>query len=149
MDKYMTLSEFKGYVISAALASAVLFGYGYHNTIDALIVTSVWIFLAFSVLAVVMITFFTYAIRKHKDRSSKELAPFYKAISAMHNHGFKRLFSFLFVGYWLYALILQEWTVTAVIYFITVFYMQVFVYLTKDLAKDFFVEQLKGEGVPE
>lgn len=148
-NKFMTLTELRGHIISAGLASAILFGYGYHNTIDALIVTAVWIFLALCVIAVGTMTVFTFAIRKHKDRSSKELAPFYKAIGAMHTHWLKRLFGMLFVGYWLYALIVQEWTVTAVIYFITVAYMQTFIFMTKDIAKDFFVEQLKGEGISE
>ena len=126
----MKISDIKGHVISAALASSVLFGYGHHPTVDAIIVTAVWIFLAFSILAVGMITFFTIVIRKHKNRNTKELGKFYKSIADMHRHPIKRVFGLIMVGYWLYAFIIQEWTVTAVIYVITVASMQLFIFLT-------------------
>ncbi len=145
----MTASEIKSHVFSAALASSVLFGYGYHSTIDAIIVTAVWIFISFLVLAVGMITFFTIAIRRHEDRDKKELGAFYKSIADMHKNPLKRVLGFIFVGYWLYAFIIQEWTVTAVIYVIITAYMQLFIFLTKDIAKEFFVNQLKGEGITE
>jgi MFS family permease len=148
-NKLMTFSEFKGYVVSSALASAVLFGYGHHPTVDALIVTAVWIFLVFVIVAVATMIIFTIAIRRHEKRNDKELGKFYKGIAELHKHPAKRLFGLLFVGYWLYALIVQEWTVTAVIYLITVAVMQAFIFMTKDIAKDFFVNQLKGEGINE
>lgn len=147
-SKFITASEIKNHVISAALASSVLFGYGYHPTVNALIVTAVWIFLAFAGAGVIVLTFVTVAIRKN-NRNDKELGIFYKALSALHGHPIKRLLDLSLVGYWLYALTIQEWTVTAVIYLIIVVCMQLFIFLTKDIAKNFFVGQLKGKGINE
>lgn len=146
---FMTMADFKGHTVSAALASSVLFGYGHHPTVDALIITAVWIFLTIATLGVIAITFTTVAIRRHDKCNDKELGTFYKAISEIHSRPLKRLLGFLFVGYWLYALIIQEWTVTAVLYLIIVCVMQAFIFMTKDIAKDFFVSQLKGEGISE
>lgn len=147
---FMTLSDLKGHAVSVALASAILFGYGYHNTVDALISTAVWIYLVIIIISVVTVTFFTFAIRNYPDkRNDKEMGKFYKSIADMHTSIGRRLFGFLFVGYWLYALIVQEWTITAVVYLVAFVYMQAFIFLTKDIAKDFFVNQLKGEGITE
>lgn len=145
--KIMTFGDFKNYIASIALASAILFGYGYHSTVDALIVTAVWIFLSIAIVGVTLLTVITFAIRNHKNRNDQEAGPFYKALSDMHDrHIVKRLIGFVMIGYWLYALIVQEWTVTAVVYLITVTYMEAFIFATKDIAKEFFLSRLKGEG---
>lgn len=143
----MTLSDVKGYAISAALASSILFGYGYHPTIDAIIVTIIWIWLGFCIIAMAGLSVATVVIRKHDNSNDKDLGAFYKALSAMHTSIVKRLIGLGFVGYWLYALVVQEWTVTAVFYVILTVYVQAFTFLTKDIAKEFFVNQLKGEGL--
>ena len=145
----MSVTEVKGYVISAALASTILFGYGYHPTVDAIIVTVIWLFLIFTAIVMIGLSVATIAIRRSDEADSKDLSEFYKALSAMHTSIFKRLLGFGFVGYWLYALIVQEWTVTAVLYVIITVYVQFFIFFTKDLAKDYFVNQLKGEGISE
>lgn len=148
-NKFLSASDIKGYVFSASLASMILFGYGYHSTVDAIIVTVVWMFLLFSAVVIIGLSVATFAIRKHDKRDDKDLGKFYKALSDMHKSNAKRLVGFMFIGYWLYALVVQEWTVTAVLYVILTMYVQVFIFLTKDIAKEFFVNQLKGEGISE
>jgi hypothetical protein len=147
--KFLSASDIKGYAFSAALASSILFGYGHHGTVDAIIVTVVWMFLLFSAVVMIGLSVATFAIRKHDKRDDKDLGKFYKALSDMHKSNAKRLVGFMFIGYWLYALVVQEWTVTAVFYVILTIYVQVFIFLTKDIAKEFFVSQLKGEGLDE
>jgi len=148
-DKFLSGTDIKGYAISVAMASSILFGYGYHPTVDAIIVTVIWVFLTFSAFVMIGISVATVAIRKHDKRNDKDLGKFYKSLSDMHKSPVKRLIGFVFIGYWLYALVVQEWTVTAVLYVILTLYVQLFVFLTKDIAKEFFVNQLKGEGVSE
>lgn len=148
-DKLVSWSELKGYLISVGLASAILFGYGKHPTVDAIIVTAVWIFLVIAALTFIAMTAITIAIRRPDNRYDKDLGKFYKALSSLHKSTLKRLLGFVIVGYWLYALVVQEWTATAVLYVILTIYGQFFIYATKDLAKDFFVNQLKGNGTNE
>jgi len=144
MEFKLTLTDIKSYIVSGALASAVLFGYGQHPTVDAIIVTVVWIFLVAGFLAMVMLTAVLVAIRKSDERNNKEFGKFYDAISKMHKNVLGRIIGFGMIAYWLYALIAHEWTATAVFYVITVVYIQFFIYATKDVAKTFFVDQLKG-----
>ena len=146
---FLSAKDIKAYAISASLASAILFGYGYHGTVDAIILTIVWAFLLFSIAAMITLTVVLVAIRKHDKRDDKELGKFYKALSDMHSSIIKRFIGFAFMGYWLYALVVQEWTVTAVFYVILTMYVQLFIFLTKDIAKAYFVGQLKGEGLSE
>jgi len=147
--KFLSLSDIKAYATSATLASAILFGYGYHATVDAILLTVIWAFLLFSTMAMITFTVVLVAIRKHDKRDDKELGKFYKALSDMHSGIIKRFIGFVFIGYWLYALVVQEWTVTAVFYVILTMYVQLFIFLTKDIAKAYFVAQLKGEGISE
>ena len=143
----MTWSKIKGYLTSIALASAIAFGYGYHPTVDAIIVTVVWIFLPLTALSMILLTIMVFAVRSdNKLRSDPDMGKFYKALRDMHLNVVGQIISYTIVGYWLYALVIQEWTATAVFYVTLTIYSKVFSYMTKDLVKDFFLEQLKGEG---
>jgi len=143
----MTWAKIKGYLNSIALASAIAFGYGYHPTVDAIIVTVAWITLIFSAIAIIALTVIVVVIRGDKDiRSDEAVGPLYKALRDMHSDVVGQIISYAIVGYWLYALVIQEWTATAVFYVTLTIYSKVFSYMTKDLVKDFFLEQLKGEG---
>ena len=149
-NTFITWGDLRGYAISIAMASAILFGYGHHPTIDAIIATFVWVFLIFAAVVMLGLSGSLIAIRRHEKRNDPDLGKFYKALSAMHKKGIiKRLLGFGLIGYWLYALVVQEWTATAVFYVILTMYVQLFIFLTRDIAKDFFVNQLKGEGVAE
>lgn len=142
----MDWKTIKSWLLSVAMASAILFGYGHHPTVDAIIVTLVWVFLIIAGLAVVALSIGTFAIWRNERRFDKDLGSFYKKLSEMHQSWWKRLIGFAIIGYWLYALITQEWTATAVFYVILTIITQFFVFFTKDLAKEFFLAQLKGEG---
>ena len=143
----MTWSKIRGYLTSIALASAIAFGYGYHPTVDAIIVTVVWIFLPLSALSMILLTIMLVVVRSdNKLRSDPDAGKFYKGLRDLHSNVAGQIISYMIVGYWLYALIIQEWTATAVFYVMVIIYTKVFSYMTKDLVKDFFLEQLKGEG---
>ena len=85
MDLGIKVSDIKAYAISAALASSILFGYGYHGTVDAIIQTVAWAFLIVAMLGMITFTGVLIAIRKHDKRDDKELGMFYKALSDMHS----------------------------------------------------------------
>ena len=144
MKRKLTSSDVKGWIFSIALASAIIFGYGQHPTVDAIILTVVWIFLAISVLGLGFLTSVLVLIRKTDKPNDKDFGKFYKSLSNMHKNILGRIVGFMLIAYWLYALVIQEWTVTAVFYIIVVIYTQFFIFMTKDIAKDFFHNQLKG-----
>ncbi len=146
-DENMKLRDIVSYAISVSLIFAIIFAYGKHSTVDALLVTATWILIGLAGVMVVVFSFITFAIRKHERRNDRDLGNFYKALSEMQSSIPKRIFGLFVTAGWLYAFILHEWTVTAVIYFIIVVWTQIFIFLTKDLAKDFFLAQLKGEGL--
>ena len=140
----ITFGDIKGYIFSIALASAIVFGYGQHPTVDAIILTVVWIFLTISILGLGFLTSLFILIRKTGKPNDKDFGKFYKSLSDMHKNMLGRIIGFMLIAYWLYALVIQEWTVTAVFYIIIVIYTQFFIYFTKDIAKEFFHNQLKG-----
>ena len=143
----MTLKDLYNSLFSAALASAILFGVGYHPTVDAIILTLVWIVIVLAILSVILLSVVTFVVRHNEEiRSAKEMAPFYKAISNMHKEWAARILSYGLTLYWLYALIVQEWTATAVVYTISSISAFTFIQLTRDLEKEYFVERLKGES---
>jgi len=142
----MEWKTIKSWLLSAAMASAILFGYGHHPTVDAIIVTVVWMFLIIAGVAVAALAIGTFAIWRNDRRFDRDLGDFYKNLSEMHQSWPKKLVGFVFIGYWLYALVVQEWTVTAVYYVILTIFTQLFVFATRNLAKEFFLAQLKGKG---
>ena len=140
----LTFDDIKGWLFSISMASAIVFGYGQHPTVDAIILTVVWIFLVVAAVGLAMLTGVIIMIRKTGKPNDKDFGKFYKSLSNMHKNILGRIVGFMLIAYWLYALVIQEWTVTAVFYIIIVIYTQVFIHATKDIAKDFFHNQLKG-----
>lgn len=148
----MNLKKFYSYTFSVSLVSAIVFGYGKHPTVDAILLTVAWVVIIAGLVAIAALSFITVAIRHADDgkmRNDRDMGSFYKALQDMHSNIWHKLISFAIAGYWLYAFILHEWTATAVVYVISVIWTQIYIALTKDLAKDFFLAQLKGEGATE
>ena len=147
MAHVMTLKDLRNYAISLALGSAVVFGVGHQSTIDAIIATVVWLLLVFGMLAIIISTIALFVIgRATVDGDTrKAAAPFYKGLSEMHKGPVARVISFLLSAYWMYGFIIHEWTVTAVVYVIQITFTYIFLFLSKDAVKEFFVDSLKGD----
>ena len=141
----MKLSDIIGYVTSGALALLVIFTYGSNPTGDAVLVTLVWLLFGIAAFAIGSMTVVLYAVRSSGKKYDSEFAGFYEGLSKLHGNIAKRIIGYAFVGLWLYALILHQWTVTAVFYVVLTVYMQLFLLFTKDLKKDYFHGRLKGE----
>lgn len=142
----MTLKDLTGWAVSAGLASAVLFGYGQHPTVDAIIVTVVWFWFIVAGIVTIALCIVTMAIWRNERRFDEDLGKFYKQISEMSKGFPKNLVGYALIAYWLYALVVQEWTATAVYYVLLVIVTQIYTFATRNLAKEFFLARLKGEG---
>ena len=102
------------YTVSLAMAIAVAFGTGYNSTIDALLLTIVWLLIVFGGVIVIAASIGVVMCQYLKDE--------YIPINIIEN--WKVLespnwwISLPLSAIWLSALIYVEWTVTAVAYFI-------------------------------
>ena len=134
------------YFISIAAATGVLFGYGHHPTVDALLVAAVWFCNILIAVSLVILTAMVFLTRKDSDLCySKEMGSFYESLSSLSVGLWENIISFLVICYWLYVFIIHQWTVTAVAYLFITSYARVFAYATKGMVKDYFLHRLKGE----
>lgn len=147
MAHVMTLKQLRTNLISLAFGSLIVFGVGYHSTVDAIIATVVWVSLVFSLLGLVLmvIALFVIGSTATTGETRKAAAPFYKALSDMNSGVIQRLVSFMLSMYSMYGFIIHEWTGAAVVYVIIIMGTYSFIYLSKDAVKQFFIDSLKGE----
>lgn len=101
------------YLTSLGLAAAVAFGTGYHETLDALIFTVVWILIVVGVLSSVMIFIGLIAMSLIKDKVDDETIEKWHKLDKP-----KWWVSVPISTIWLVAFISVEWTATAVVYLI-------------------------------
>ena len=142
----MSLKQLGNNIFSLALGSAILFGAGMHGTVDAILATVLWIVLIFALIGLICMTIATFVINANESKKhEKALAPFFAALKKMETGIVQSIISFALTAYWLYALIVHEWTATAVVYTIVAIWGYMFKYLTKDLVKEYFLNSLKGQ----
>ena len=108
-------SKILSYILSTAIAAAVAFGSGYNETIDALLLATVWLFIVIGGITASIVAGGILAIGwlEGEGEISQSLADNWKAIKKPN-----WWISIPLSVAWLSALVYVEWTVTAVAYFI-------------------------------
>lgn len=141
----ITLKDLGNKLTMIAVGTAVVFGIGYHPTVDAIIATVVWIFLVLMILGMLIAFVGIFAMSRADDEDVKK---FYSDMAKAHRKS--TLVSYILGAltsiYWLYGFVLHEWTGAAVVYVIAIMSSYGFLFMSKAMVKRHFIETLKGES---
>lgn len=137
-----TKSKIISYAISLGLAAAIAFATGYNGTLDALLLTVVWIGIVLGVISWVVMGAVGFGVAFADAKLDQADVDKWKAMDKP-----KWWISIPISIIWLAALGSAEWTVTAVFYLINTIILWTVVYLMRTAVENFVAKPGPTDGL--